>query len=106
MASVATDVECIRFQNNEFLALENIYLDEFQPLKESYPHKFSILCYPYRHHSSEIVANSTTNVQAAEYQIKLTFEFTNNYPKGPLKYELEPVTGLTRDNVATITNKV
>ena len=73
MSSVPADIECIRFQNNEFLALENIYLDEFHPIKESYPHKFNILCYPYRHPSSVVAANSTTNIQTVEFQIKLTF---------------------------------
>ena len=41
-----------------------------------------------------------------QYQIKLMFEFTQNYPKTPLKYEIEPVTGLTRDNLATITRTI
>ena len=107
MTTAGCDLECIRSQNNEFQVLQNIYLDEFHPLKESFPHKFDILCYPYRHPSSvRSLLNTTTNKTAAEYQIKLSFEFTPNYPKSPLKYDIEPVTGLTRDNILSITNKV
>lgn len=34
------------------------------------------------------------------------FEFTSNYPKGPLKYDVEPVSGITRDNMISITNAI
>lgn len=88
-----SDIECIRSQNDEYKALENIYLDEFHPVKESHPQKFNILCFPYKS-------------KQAEYQLKIMFEFTSNYPKSPLKYDIEPVTGLTRDNVISIANTI
>lgn len=31
------------------------------------------------------------------------FEFTPSYPKSPLKYEIEPVVGITRDNLQQMT---
>ena len=54
------DIECTRHQNDEFKALSFIYLDEFQVLKETAPHKFNILCKPY-------IGNQY------EYQINLMF---------------------------------
>ena len=34
-----------------------------------------------------------------EYQINIMFEFTKKYPATPLRYEIEPIAGLTRDNI-------
>jgi hypothetical protein len=34
------------------------------------------------------------------------FEYTKQYPFTPLKYEIEPIAGITRDNINTITKKI
>lgn len=34
------------------------------------------------------------------------FEFTSSYPKSPLKYEIEPVVGITRDNLQEMTTNI
>ena len=41
-----------------------------------------------------------------EYQINIMFEYTQKYPLTPLKYELEPIAGVTRDNVNNIVKKI
>lgn len=41
-----------------------------------------------------------------EYQLSIHFEYTKNYPKTPFKYDIEPIAGLTRDNLNTITKKI
>lgn len=62
-------------------------------VKETAPYKFNVLCKPY-------VGNSL------EYQINLQFEFTKHYPQTPLKYEIEPIAGLTRDNINSIVHRI
>lgn len=88
-----TEVEHLRHQRDEFTALTHIYLDEFTVLKETAPFKFTVLCKPYRGNQFE-------------YQINLMFEYTKQYPFTPLKYEIEPIAGITRDNINTITKKI
>lgn len=34
------------------------------------------------------------------------FEFTPNYPHTPLKYEIQPITGITRDNMTAIISAI
>lgn len=34
------------------------------------------------------------------------FEFTPSYPRSPLKYEVEPVVGITRDNIQQMTTNI
>jgi hypothetical protein len=34
------------------------------------------------------------------------FEYTKQYPSTPLKYEIEPLAGLTRDNINHIAKKI
>lgn len=34
------------------------------------------------------------------------FEYTKQYPFTPIKYELEPIAGITRDNLNNITKKI
>lgn len=87
------ELECIRLQNQEFKALSCIYLDEFHATKDSTPQKFTILCKPY-------IGNE------GEYQINIMFEFTPSYPRSPLKYEVEPVVGITRDNIQQMTTNI
>jgi hypothetical protein len=41
-----------------------------------------------------------------DYQINLMFEHTKTYPLSPIKYEIEPIAGITRDNVNLITRKI
>lgn len=41
-----------------------------------------------------------------EYQINLMFEYSKKYPLTPLKYELEPIAGVTRDNINHIIKKI
>jgi hypothetical protein len=52
-----------------------------------------VLCKPYRGNQFE-------------YQISLQFEYSKQYPFTPLKYELEPIAGITRDSLNTITKKI
>lgn len=52
-----TEIEHLRHQNDEFTALTNIYLDEFQVLKESAPYKFTVLCKPYKGNQFEYQIN-------------------------------------------------
>ena len=41
-----------------------------------------------------------------EYQINMLFEFTKKYPLAPLKYEIEPIAGITRGNINHITQRI
>ncbi len=34
------------------------------------------------------------------------FEYSKQYPFTPIKYEIEPIAGITRDNINTITKKI
>ena len=52
-----------------------------------------MLCKPYRGNQME-------------YQINLMFEYTTKYPSTPLKFEIEPVAGITRDNINHINLKI
>ena len=70
-----TEVEHLRWQNDEFTALTNIYLEELHVVKESAPYKFNVLCKPY-------IGNQF------EYQINIMFEYSKKYPFTPIKYEL------------------
>lgn len=70
-----TEIEHLRYQKDEFMALNNIYLDEFHVVKETAPYKFNIMCKPYKGNQ-------------LEYQINLMFEFTKQYPYTPIKYEI------------------
>ena len=88
------ELECLRFQQDEFEILSYIYLDEFHIIKQNAPHKFSILIRPY------------LPKHKFQYELTIHFEFTKTYPKTALKYDIEPITGITRDNLNSITKKI
>ncbi len=62
-------------------------------VRETAPFKFNVLCKPYK-------GNQT------DYQINLMFEYSKKYPLTPLHYEIEPLAGITRDNINHIHKKI
>jgi hypothetical protein len=79
-------------QKEELDALESIYLEEMQVIKDTPPYKFSVECKPF------LDAHPDENEELDELGLTIHIEFSNKYPLEPAKFELTPYYDKKVDN--------
>eukprot|EP01016_Furgasonia_blochmanni_P026266 TRINITY_DN2796_c0_g3_i5.p2 TRINITY_DN2796_c0_g3~~TRINITY_DN2796_c0_g3_i5.p2 ORF type:complete len:397 (-),score=75.50 TRINITY_DN2796_c0_g3_i5:1481-2623(-) len=79
-------------QKEELDALEAIYLEEMQVIKDTPPYKFSIECTPF------LDTHPDETADLEDLGLTIHIEFSNKYPQESAKFELEPYYDKKVDN--------
>jgi hypothetical protein len=70
-------------------------------LRSTFQIKLSIICSPF----SEVHEECKLFVYV-EYKSRIHIEFSKEYPRNPPKIEIEPIIGITQDNVVAMERKI
>lgn len=67
--------QVLLLQEEEIEAIKDIYLDDFELLKNSAPYKVAILCKPFLPYNHDFA-----DIDDSHFNLKIIFEMSSNYP--------------------------